>query len=255
MSYLVSAYTDVGIRKKTNQDSVLIQVAQTSLGDIAFGVMCDGMGGLVKGELASATLIRSFSEWFQNEFPEILRRGFSQQALYAHWRNLILTQARKIGDYGDSQGVSLGTTVAAVLVMQDKYYAVNVGDSRVYQIHENLIQITKDQTYVQREMDAGRMTAEQAKTDLQRNVLLQCVGASDYIEPDFFSGVVRTDDVFMLCSDGFRHVITPEEIYQYLNPAALLTEQNMVENTKYLTDLNKYRMENDNITVALIKVC
>ena len=62
-------------------------------------------------------------------------------------------------------------------------------------------------------------------------------------------------DVFMLCSDGFRHIITPEEMYQYLNPNALYTEQNMLENITYLTDLNKYRREEDNISVAVIKTC
>lgn len=255
MSYLVSAYTDIGIRKKTNQDSVLLQVAQTSLGDIAFGVMCDGMGGLAKGELASATLIRAFADWFRNGLPEIIKKGFSEQILFAHWKNIILNQAKNIGEFGAVNGISLGTTVVALLIIEDRYFVVNVGDSRAYQINHNLVQITKDQTYVQREIDAGRLTAEEAKRDPKRNVLLQCVGASDYIEPDFFSGTVYQNDVYMLCSDGFRHVITPEEMYQYLNPGVLMTERNMMENATYLTDLNKYRMENDNITVALIKVC
>lgn len=255
MNYLVSAHSDIGIRKKTNQDSVLLQVAQTSLGNIAFCVMCDGMGGLAKGELASATLIKEFARWFQSDLPQLLKRDFSEAELKAQWTKLILTQGKRISDYGRYHGFNLGTTVVALLLFQGKYYVVNVGDSRAYQINSGLYQITKDQTYVQREMDAGRMTAEEARKDPQRNVLLQCVGASEYIEPDFFSGFVTQDDVFMLCSDGFRHIITSEEIYQYLNPAMLITEKNMLENATYLTDLNKYRLEEDNISVALIKVC
>lgn len=255
MKFLVTAHSDVGIRKKTNQDSVLLQVAQTGLGDIAFAAVCDGMGGLAKGELASATLIKALAQWFQEDFKEILKEGFTEKALYDSWTELILDYGKRIQDYGRCNGFNLGTTCAAVLLVNNRYYIVNVGDSRVYKINKTLEQLTKDQTYIQREMDAGRMTPEEAKVDPQRNVLLQCVGASDYIEPDFFSGEINENDVFMLCSDGFRHIITPEEIYQYLNPAMLVTEANMLENAKYLTDLNKYRLEEDNISVALIKAC
>ena len=255
MDYLVAVHTDVGIRKSTNQDSVLLQTAHTNLGNIAFGCVCDGMGGLAKGELASATLINAFAVWFQKDLPEMLAEGFDQAVLYAQWKNIILTQAKKIEAFGKYHGFHLGTTCVALLLFQNKYYVVNVGDSRAYHIDGAFNQITKDQTYIQREMDMGRMTPEEARRDPQRNVLLQCVGASEFIEPDFYSGDVMNGDVFMLCSDGFRHIITPEEMYQYLNPNALYTEQNMLENITYLTDLNKYRREEDNISVAVIKTC
>ena len=96
MDYLVAVHTDVGIRKSTNQDSVLLQTAHTNLGNIAFGCVCDGMGGLAKGELASATLINAFAAWFQKDLPEMLAEGFDQAVLYAQWKNIILTQAKKI---------------------------------------------------------------------------------------------------------------------------------------------------------------
>ena len=255
MEYLVAVHSDVGIRKSTNQDSVLLQVAHTSIGNAAFAVICDGMGGLAKGELASATLVRAFSQWFQMEFPKLLQQGFTETVLNAQWKKIILEQGKKISEFGRYHGFNLGTTCVTLLILNDRYYVANVGDSRAYQINKALYQLTKDQTYVQREIDMGRMTPEEARIDPQRNVLLQCVGASEYIEPEFYSGYVSKNDVFMLCSDGFRHIITSEEIYQYLNPAALYTEQNMLQNITYLTDLNKYRMEEDNISVALIKVC
>ncbi len=255
MNYLVSAYSDIGIRKKTNQDSVLVQVAQTAIGNIAFAAVCDGMGGLAKGELASATLIKALAQWFQYEFPQMIRAGFTEDAIQNKWREIIITQSNRIADYGKRNGFNLGTTVTAVLICQNRYYIINVGDSRIYRLDYEITQLTKDQTFVQREIDAGRMTPEEAKKDPQRNVLLQCVGASEYIEPDFFTGEVKPNEVYMLCSDGFRHIITPEEIYQYLNPDMLQTEKNMLENATYLTDLNKYRREDDNISVALIKTC
>ena len=113
--------------------------------------------------------------------------------------------------------------------------------------------MTKDQTWIQREMDLGRLTPEEAKVHPQRSVLLQCVGASEVIVPDFYTGDVKENEAFMLCSDGYRHLITEEEFYQYLNPAVLQDENHMFECIKYFTDLNKYRKENDNITVVLVR--
>ena len=89
----------------------------------------------------------------------------------------------------------------------------------------------------------------------QRNVLLQCVGASDSVTPDFFTGDAMENTVFMLCSDGFRHVITEQEIYEKLNPYVLTDERQMRDNAAWLTELNKQRMEVDNISAALVKIC
>ena len=85
MDLLIAAHTDVVIRKKTNQDSVLIKVADTDCGKVCFAAVCDGMGGLRKGELASATLIRDFSDWFDSEFPEILYEGLDTIVLRKSW--------------------------------------------------------------------------------------------------------------------------------------------------------------------------
>lgn len=253
MDYMTTAYSDVGIKKATNQDSLLVQIADTELGKIAFSVLCDGMGGLAKGELASATLIRRFSDWFIHEFPDMLYGGMDGLSIKSAWESIVMEMNGKIGEYSACNHLTMGTTVIALLVVGNSYYVINVGDSRVYLLTDNIYQITKDQTFVQREIDMGRMTYEQAQVDTRRNVLLQCVGASANIEPDFYSGTVAPNSLFLLCSDGFRHVIAPEEIYGVLNPFGLSSEEEMYNNAKYLVDLNKSRMEEDNISVVLVK--
>jgi len=82
---------------------------------------------------------------------------------------------------------------------------------------------------------------------------LQCVGASSDVCPDMFFGQTHDNAVYMLCSDGFRHVITEEEIYQYLSPDVLLNEHIMNANSEALIALNKARMERDNISVTLVR--
>lgn len=253
MNFLVAAHSDVGIRKSTNQDSALIKIADTDYGKVALAVICDGMGGLAKGELASATMIRVFSKWFQEEFPRMLYRGVNPEELKSQWEILIFDANDKLSQYGDANRARLGTTVVALLIVDDLYYVINVGDSRAYLLDGGIHRITKDQTYVQREMDMGRMTYEESLRDPKRNVLLQCVGASPYIEPDFYLGKVPDQAVFLLCSDGFRHVVTEEEIYQNMCPQAMNVEGAMIEAAVRLVELNKYRREDDNISVAIIK--
>lgn len=255
MNFMVAAHSDVGIRKSTNQDSVLIKVADTDYGKVSLAVVCDGMGGLAKGELASATMIRIFSRWFQEEFPEMLYRGVNPDELRSRWEILILDANEKLSQYGDKNNARLGTTAVALLIVDDMYYIINVGDSRAYMLDTQIHRITKDQTYVQREMDMGRMTYEESLRDPKRNVLLQCVGASSYIEPDFYLGKIPENAVFVLCSDGFRHVVTEDEIYQNMCPRALNGEGQMIEAAVRLVELNKYRREDDNISVAIIKTC
>lgn len=254
MNFKIIAHTDVGIKKSTNQDSVLIKVAQTDYGNVVFGAICDGMGGLAKGELASATLVRMLSKWFEEEFPNLLYQGLSVELLQNSWNDLIDRANQKISSYGQALHISMGTTMVVLLIVGQVYYIVNVGDSRIYHIKEELTQLTKDQTVVQREMDLGKMTYEEARRDPRRNVLLQCIGASQVIVPDFYTGIVEPGTMFLLCSDGFRHVVTPEELYQYLTPYRVLHEEAMKESLVYLTELNKYRQEVDNISAALVRV-
>lgn len=89
MNFKIAAHTDIGIRKKTNQDSVLVKVAQTDYGKVCFAAVCDGMGGLAKGELASATLARHLSMWFEKDFPDLLYKGLSMEALEKSWNDLV----------------------------------------------------------------------------------------------------------------------------------------------------------------------
>lgn len=253
MQYLGSAVTDVGIIKKTNQDSLCLKIADTKeKGEVAMAVICDGMGGLSKGELASATVIRHMSNWFEKELPQRLYK-FSWKDISSEFTKMIKGLNYKIIEYGRTVGTSLGTTLSLILIVEDKFMVAHVGDSRVYQITDKINQITEDQTYVAREIKLGRMTPQQAAVDPQRNMLLQCVGASTVVEPAFYFGNVVPNSVFVLCSDGFRHVVSDDEIFENLNFHNIPNIKNMQDNSKYLIELNKRRNERDNISVAVLK--
>ena len=252
MRFSATADTDIGISKDTNQDSILIKHGSTADGEVLMAIVCDGMGGLAKGELASATVIRAFSKWFDEELPFELM-NVDMRVIGGKWAMLLKDLNAKILEYGRRNGCSLGTTFSGILFVGDEYVIVHVGDSRVYQAKSAMKQLTTDQTFVAREISRGNMTPEQAKVDKRRNLLLQCVGASRTVDPEIIHGKTERG-VYVLCSDGFRHEISEEEMYESLNPINFMNKKAMHGNARYLIEQVKSRQERDNISVVLIKV-
>ncbi|SEQ33721.1 Serine/threonine protein phosphatase PrpC [Lachnospiraceae bacterium NE2001] len=251
MRFIATADTDIGISKSTNQDSLLIKHGMANEKEILMAIVCDGMGGLAKGELASATVIREFSKWFDNQLPyELSDLAFN--IIAAKWNLLLKELNSQILEYGSSRRVTMGTTFTGILFVDDMYMVAHVGDSRLYSINNGIQQLTEDHTFIAREIRKGTITQEQAKTDKRRNMLLQCIGASDKVEPQVFTAQAQRG-VYMLCSDGFRHTLSSQELYNALHPTQLVDKNVMHSTSKYLIDLIKKRGEKDNISVILIK--
>ncbi len=252
MHFTVTADTDIGITKDTNQDSLCVKIADTLIGEVLMAIICDGMGGLSKGELASATVIREFSEWFNNELNQELN-SVNMDVIGGKWELMLKDLNLRILEYGKSVQTNLGTTFTGILFLNNEYLIVHVGDTRAYYISSDMKQLTEDQTVVAREIKRGTMTIEEAKTDTRRNMLLQCVGASKMVSPQIIKGRIEKG-AYMLCSDGFRHEITKDEMFKSLNPEKLQNKEAMHTSSLYLINLVKLRDERDNISVVLIKV-
>lgn len=253
MNFIIAADTDIGNTRQTNQDSIAVLTADAANTPVAFGVVCDGMGGLAKGELASTTLIHALVSWFKEDFPRLYSQGLDDSVIRREWTEIIRKNNDLIQSYGAQNGFHLGTTAAILLITQNRWFIANVGDSRIYEIGSTVRQLTEDQTVVAQELKYGRITAEQAKRDPRKSVLLQCVGASRVVNPDFFFGTPSPNTVFMLCSDGFRHEISDEEIRSAFSPDVLYDQDSMTANIRRLIELNKERQEKDNISAALIR--
>lgn len=252
MRFSYAVETDIGTTKDTNQDSILVKHGQYSGGEILMAIVCDGMGGLAKGELASATVIRAFDEWFDQELPYELE-NLDLQVIGGKWSLLLKDLNVKLIEYSKRENLTMGTTFSGILFVGEQYIIAHVGDTRVYHLNNGIVQLTDDQTFIAREIKRGTMTIEQAKVDKRKNMLLQCVGASDSLEPEIYIGK-QEKGAYLLCSDGFRHEITENEIVESLNPVNLINRKAMLSNIKYLIDLDKQREEKDNISVILIKV-
>lgn len=251
MRYLVAAYTDAGILKEINQDSFVVRRAEYAGGEILMAAVCDGMGGLSKGELASAVVIREFDRWFDEKLPSALTLH-DIRVVAADWVHMLEVLNIKLGRYGGSNNCQLGTTFTGMLFIGGEYIAVHVGDTRAYRIDTSIRQLTEDQTFVAREVRNGNMTEQQAKNDSRRNILLQCVGACESVTPQVLFGRGE-EGGYMLCSDGFRHNVSEEEMYTAFSAAFNSGKEAMNTALCDVAGLVKARGERDNITALLIK--
>lgn len=261
MRHKTDAYTDIGVKKQTNQDALIIKKAQIRKNiSVCMACICDGMGGLSCGEIASSAYIYRMDEWFKNELPEIFSRTDyteqldgekKSQSVYIRqvarsWNDLIQEMNSKLMEYGRKHNLQLGTTVVAILIVNDEYIAMNVGDSRAYLINGKKVDlITHDHSYVQQQIDSGNMTAEEARISDKKSLLLQCVGASEVVTPEFYFGKCKKNDIFLLASDGFWRRLDLCEM------AKLVTKK---EGLKELTELAKERGETDNISSLFVLV-
>lgn len=252
MKYIAACDTDVGITKKINQDSVCVKIAETNTGMAALIMVCDGMGGLSLGELASAEVVRSFSDWFDTELPFELPDWDWQTAAHN-----VISRLRRLNalliNYGASNNLQLGTTATGIIAVNSEYMTFHVGDSRIYKISDKLSRITDDHTFVNRAVKMGRMTPQEALTDPRRNALVQCIGVMGEIAPEIRLGTLEKDVTYMVCSDGFRHVLTEKELFEELSAKNTATKKHMQSKMRELIETVKKREESDNITVALFR--
>lgn len=257
--YMATAQTDIGLVKQVNQDSLTVKVVDTPLGEVTLAVMCDGMGGLTKGELASAIVVRAFETWFMEKLPYQIK-GLTVEMLRTEWERLVIDCNNRIRKQGSQ---NMGTTLTAMLFYAEAYYIIHVGDCRAYELTSEVFQLTKDQTFVEREVASGRMTREQARTDSRRNVLLQCIGVKEEVEPEFMTGKLVPGACYLLCSDGFRHEVSRKEmldaveektwrpVQKQQSESEIMDGMKMVLDT--LIEKAKERGERDNISAILIQ--
>ena len=249
-------YTDVGRTRKINQDSALIKVANTkNHGRISFVAVCDGMGGLSKGEVASCKAIRTLESWFHEELSLMQNMTESQlwEAVESSFTRMIGRINGDLKRYGKHRGTSLGTTLTALLQIGNRYMSVNVGDSRLYAIKSReVLRLTKDQSVVQDKLDKGLITESQAMEDQEKSVLLQCIGSGHSPAPEIGWGTLEGNTTIIACSDGFWRTLQPEEMRKKLCPQMCVTDEDMLDQCRKLAELAMERKEEDNISVAAL---
>ena len=203
LSLHAAARSDVGLVRASNQDS--------GYAGVRFLVVADGMGGHAGGDVASAVAVAELigldDEAHGEQAPQRLAAAVAraQQALL----DRVAVEPALAG---------MGTTVTAILRAGERLVLAHLGDSRAYLLHEGrLVQVTRDHTFVQRLVDEGRITAEEAEHHPQRNVILRVLGdVQSSPEPDLSVRDAEAGDRWLLCSDGLPRVVSDETIERTL---------------------------------------
>jgi len=199
--------TDVGIIRSGNEDSYLM------VPERGIFLVADGMGGHAAGEVASEMAVRHVAR----ELGSL--RGLSDDQVAERMRQAVRAAnaaifQRTLVEH-DKRG--MGTTVTALVLYDTRFLIGQVGDSRGYLMRQGkLVQLTKDHSYVQEQVDAGYLTPEQARSHPYSNVITRCVGANSDVTPDIYVGTVKATDLFLLASDGLTGMLEDPQLEELL---------------------------------------
>lgn len=246
-SYDIGRATDVGNVRTVNQDSLLVRCGSFRKRLYGLLVVADGMGGMQFGERASGEVVRAFYQWWNEEFPQYREEDLVWEAVSDALDQVLRTADVHIRKYCAEENVKSGTTVSLAFLVDQYYMIKQCGDSRIYLVGENgLSQITKDHTWVQREMDLGNLTPEEAQVHRMRHVLTNAVGAGRELRIDTFGGELAEGESLLLCSDGFYDYLdeTDEGILMTENPA----QTRLIAVTNHI----KEKDASDNLTAVLL---
>lgn len=240
--------TDIGNGRSSNQDAYLMRQKEERGKLYLMAAVCDGMGGLRRGEIASHYIIEVLKQWFD----DTLCAGLKEKDIDEIQKNLIQL-IQKINDnlLLMSQGTeeSMGSTLTLLFVAGEKFFVLNVGDSRTYWFDRQRKFVTTDHTLVQLEVKAGHLTKQQARTDPRRHILIQCVGVTKDICVDCYQGRLKPGMEFLLCTDGFYGRLEEEEIYQ-----VEASKEQMKVWVQNCFQKVKERGELDNLSCILVKI-
>ena len=205
-------------------------------------VVADGMGGHNAGDLASRLAVETMVDYIGNCEKKRIVQTLAEAVDAANKT----VYARSITDrelYG------MGTTVVACCVDQESLYLVNVGDSRLYLIRDDIYQITRDHSLVEEMVRMGQITREEARVHPERNVITRAVGMKDQAKPDMMDVGLQKGDIILLCSDGLTTMVSDRQIYD------IVMECNTPEEAAIrLKDTANENGGTDNISVILIKI-
>jgi protein phosphatase len=234
--------TDQGLVRASNQD----RFEMVRLGDtLSFAVLCDGMGGEKGGDVASEIAVThcvgALRQALAENLPEATLRSVMLSAVSG--ANALVHDASR----QDPELSGMGTTLIAAVLSGGVLYIAHVGDSRVYLVSpRGERQLSKDHTMVQRLVDLGEITEEDAKSHPKRHFVTRAVGVLPIVDADFLVEPVADDALVLLCSDGLYGYLTPGSYYDLLTRCV---KQNSVDP---LIDLAKDGGGADNITAVIM---
>lgn len=208
MKFNAWAKTDVGLKRSSNEDSILIDEK------LGLFIVADGMGGHEGGEVASSIAVKTAKDVIQNQnyqknitTENLIRRAFDEASQRIFHKSHVESP----------ELMGMGTTMILALLKGDRLYFGNVGDSRAYLYRKpKLWQISEDHSLVNEQIKAGVIQEEDSENVVGKNVITRSVGFEKNVQPDVFVRTVRPNENILLCSDGLSGMVPDRQIAQLL---------------------------------------
>ncbi len=238
----IQAFTDTGMVRKHNEDA--FKTGLFNEGG-AWAVVCDGMGGVSGGQIASEICVNEVSSHIERGY----RKGMSMKSV----KNLLVSAVTaaniKVFDAAkkDYNYNGMGTTIVAAVILNGFLAIAHVGDSRAYFIADEIKQITKDHSVVQFLVDTGKITAEQAKVHPERNKITRAVGVEPTVDVDVDIIPINQGEVVLICTDGLYEYVSDDVMFD------IIKNSENEEPAKLLLDIANEAGGKDNITVVTVE--
>ncbi len=254
--------SDIGRAREHNEDRFLVadltarraslmpEVREHEVGRKGSLLMvADGMGGAAAGEVASEIATEAVYEHLSNLW--VSDKEHTPQQFALRMREAVEEANTRIHRYAKEHPETrgMGTTITAVGALADHVYITQVGDSRAYLVRNGeAIQLTKDQSLMQRLVDAGELTEEEAERSERKNIILQALGPEARVRVDLTFQSIRRGDSIVVCSDGLSGQVTGDEI-----AGTVSQEKDLTTISSELIGLANERGGPDNITVVVAR--
>lgn len=234
--------SDIGLVRKENQDSCSFSVISSGC---VWAVVCDGMGGVNGGKVASSTAVAFITEYINTHYVDTM----DDEDVSSMLINAVdgANTAVYSSSINDVELTGMGTTCDLVFVRNSVIHVVHVGDSRTYSIRGGkILQLTEDHSVVQEMVKRGELTPEQARNHPNKNFITRALGISKTIHIDYIEAEFKYGDVLLICSDGLSNCVSQADIVKTVheNRGILLTDT--------LVELAKIGGGSDNITATVI---
>lgn len=237
--------TDVGLRRQENQDTYAFE--EFGAPGTVVAIVCDGMGGVQGGQLASSLAVSTYME----ALHERVHTDMTTEQVAGMAAECVRQANRAVYErsFEDDGYHGMGTTLVSAIVSDDTAVISNVGDSRAYHISSDGIRrVTRDHSVVESLIEAGNITPEQARTHPNRNLITRALGPDRSIECDSFVVTLASEDCLLLCSDGLSNTVEDGEMLEIVR-----AESDGVQALARLVELSKRRGAPDNVTAVLIR--
>ncbi len=236
----VYAKTDIGKTRETNQDA--FDTGYFNDGTV-WAVVCDGMGGVSGGQVASSLCI--------DKTVNAIKRSYREDMTVNNVKNMLVSAINAANSYvfdeslKDRELKGMGTTIVAVVIVNNIAVVAHVGDSRAYIVNDTIKQITKDHSYVQLLVDNGKITLEEAENHPDKNIITRAIGIEGFVDVDVDIVDIKNEDILLLCTDGLNGYVRDDDILKTVKEYGDSSTEKLVETA----NLNG---GHDNITVVLI---